>query len=85
MGSSLSPVISNIFMEHSEQLALVSAPHKPAMWLRYVEDTFFVWPHGTEKLNVVILLKYRRWTMSRKTLLQIITHHRQNPLGFIYV
>jgi hypothetical protein len=30
--------------------------------------------------NVVILLKYRRWTKSKKQLLQIITHHRQNLL-----
>jgi hypothetical protein len=33
--------------------------------------------------NVVILLKYRRWTNSKKTILQIITHHRQNPSDFI--
>jgi hypothetical protein len=51
MRSSLSPIISSIFMEHFEQLALDSAPHKPAMWLRYVDDTFVVWPHGTEKLK----------------------------------
>jgi hypothetical protein len=51
MGSSVSPVISNIFVERFEQIALDSAPHKPAMWLRYVDDTFVVWPHGTEKLE----------------------------------
>jgi hypothetical protein len=34
--------------------------------------------------NVVILLKYGRWAKSKKPLLQIITHHRQNPLDFIY-
>jgi hypothetical protein len=39
MGSSLSPIISNIFMKYFEQLALDSPPHKPAMWLRYVDDT----------------------------------------------
>jgi hypothetical protein len=49
--SSLSPVISNFFMEHFEQLALDLAPHKPAMWLRFVDDTFVVWPHGMEKLK----------------------------------
>jgi hypothetical protein len=38
-------------MEHFEQLALDSAPHKSAMWLRYVDDTFVVWPYGTEKLQ----------------------------------
>jgi hypothetical protein len=49
--SSLSPIVSNIFMEHSEQLALDSVPHKPAMWLRYLDEKFVVWPHGTEKLK----------------------------------
>jgi hypothetical protein len=33
--------------------------------------------------NVVILLKYRRWAKSKKPLLQVMTHHRQNPLNFI--
>jgi hypothetical protein len=33
--------------------------------------------------NVVILFKYRRWTKSKKLLLQIITHHHQNPLDYI--
>jgi hypothetical protein len=51
MGSSLSPIISNIFMEHFEQLALDSAPQKRAMWLRYVDDTFVVWPHVVEKVQ----------------------------------
>jgi hypothetical protein len=32
--------------------------------------------------SVVILLNYRRQTKSKKTILQIITHHRQNPLDF---
>jgi hypothetical protein len=40
MGSPLSPVVSNIFMETFEQLALTTAQHKPKMWLRYVADTF---------------------------------------------
>jgi hypothetical protein len=51
MGSSLSPVVSNIFMEHFEELALDSAQHKPSLWLRYVDDTFVVWPHGPEQLQ----------------------------------
>jgi hypothetical protein len=32
--------------------------------------------------NVVILLKYRRWTKSKKTILQIIKQLRQNPSDF---
>jgi hypothetical protein len=33
VGSSLSPILSNIYMEHSENLALDSAQHKLSLWL----------------------------------------------------
>jgi hypothetical protein len=42
MGSPLSPVVSNIFMETFEQLVLSTAQHKPKMWLRYVDDLFVI-------------------------------------------
>jgi hypothetical protein len=50
-GSSLSPIISNIYVEHFEKLALDSAQRKPSLWLRYVDDTFGVCPHGPERLQ----------------------------------
>ena len=40
MGSPLSPIVANIFMEHFEQQALASAPHP--LWKRYVDDTFVI-------------------------------------------
>jgi hypothetical protein len=51
MGSSLSPIVSNIYMEHFEKLALDSAQDKPLLWLRYVDDTFVIWPHGVDGLQ----------------------------------
>jgi hypothetical protein len=51
MGNSLSPVVSNIFVENSEEIALDTAHHKPAKWLRYIDDTFVVWPHGPARLQ----------------------------------
>ena len=44
-GSPLLPVLANIYMEYFEEIALGSTSLKPSMWLRYVEDTFILWPH----------------------------------------
>jgi hypothetical protein len=51
MGTSLSEVVSNIFMEHSEEIALDTADNKPAKWLRYVDYPFVVLPHGPARLH----------------------------------
>ena len=51
MGSPLSPVIANFFMEDFEKKALEQATHKPVCWYRYVDDTFAIWPHGRERLT----------------------------------
>jgi hypothetical protein len=50
MGSPLSPVIANFFMEYFEKKALELATHKTICWFRYVDDTFVIWPHGKEIL-----------------------------------
>lgn len=39
LGSSLSPVVSNIYMELSEEMAMNCAVCKPSLWLRYMADT----------------------------------------------
>ena len=51
MGSPLSPVIANFFMEDFEEKALNQATLKPTCWYRYVDDTFVIWPHGKENLT----------------------------------
>ena len=36
MGSPLSPVLANVYMEYFEEMALGSTSLKPSMWLRFV-------------------------------------------------
>ena len=38
-------VLANIYMEYFKEMALGSTALKPSMWLRYVDDTFILWPH----------------------------------------
>ena len=51
MGSPLSPVVANFYMERFEQRAITSFPLKPRCWFRYVDDTFVIWSHGEEELG----------------------------------
>ena len=42
MGSPISPLIANLFMEEFEVKALSSCPNPPSLWLRFVDDTFVI-------------------------------------------
>jgi len=51
MGSPLSSIVANLYMDKFEKKALESYPLKPSRWKRYVDDTNVKWPHGKEELN----------------------------------
>ena len=42
MGSQVSPIVSNLYMEYFEQKVLSTATHPPRMLLRYIDDTFVI-------------------------------------------
>jgi hypothetical protein len=56
MGSPLSPVIANYFMEYFEEISLQTATHKPLCWFRYVYDTSFGHMGPASCLNSLIAL-----------------------------
>ena len=42
MGSPVSPIVCNLYMENFEQMALAKAVNPPRWWKRYVDDTYTV-------------------------------------------
>ena len=42
MGSPISPIVANLFMENFESKALQSSPNPPLLWKRFVDDTFVI-------------------------------------------
>ncbi len=38
MGSPLSPILANIYMERQEEEAIKNFPLKPSLWCRYLDD-----------------------------------------------
>jgi hypothetical protein len=53
----LSPVVSDVFMEHFEEMALDTDDLKPARWLRFV-DTFVVLAKWANKIATNFSLLY---------------------------
>ena len=45
------PPYACIFMNQVESEFLKTQQHQPLVWFRYIDDIFFIWTHGQEKLE----------------------------------
>ena len=51
IGTKFAPAYANLFMADLEKRLLDGAVDKPLVWLRYIDDVFFIWTHGQSKLD----------------------------------
>ena len=53
LGSPLSPIVVNLYMEMFERGTLASAQATPQLWIKYVDNMFVIWSHayGQDKLE----------------------------------
>jgi len=56
MGTKLAPSMACLFMGRLEERLLSSVSKKPLMWIRYIDDVFFLWPHGPDELQRFVTL-----------------------------
>ena len=58
MGSPVSPILADLYMEYLEQKALSTAPHPPRIWHRFVDDTFVIHKEANKQgfLNTLTVL-----------------------------
>ena len=51
MGTRVAPSYANLFMADLETKLLDKSVDKPTVWFRYIDDIFFIWENGEEKLQ----------------------------------
>ena len=69
MGSPVSAVVANLYMEHFENMALRSSPVQPKLWKRYVDDICCVLKNGEEDSLLAHINSLRdsiKFTMERE-------------------
>ena len=51
IGTKFAPPYAILFMADLEEKILSTSEKKPMIWLRYIDDIFFIWEHGEESLE----------------------------------
>ena len=51
IGTKFAPPYACIFTDQVESEFLKTQQHQPLVWFRYIDDIFFIWTHGQEKLE----------------------------------
>ena len=60
MGSPISPIVTNLYMENFANKAINSAPQLPLFWRRFVDDTFTIL-QSSQKNKFPWTSKQHRW------------------------
>ena len=54
IGTKFAPACANLLMTRLEERLLDASAEKPLVWMRFIDDVFFIWTHGEEKLKSFI-------------------------------
>ena len=51
IGTKFAPPYASIYMDQVEYKFLATQINQPLIWLRYIDDIFFIWTHGEKELE----------------------------------
>ena len=51
IGTKFAPPYACIYMDQVEQKFLATQINQPLIWVRYIDDIFFIWTHGEKELE----------------------------------
>ena len=81
MGSKCAPSVACVFIGDFERIHLSNLSNnqpKPTIWLRYIDDIFAIWPHGTDSL-----LEFNSWLNSRHPRIQFTCDYSKSSVNFL--
>ena len=81
MGSKCAPSVACTFMGDFERTHIDTLPDnqpKPLIWLRFIDDIFAIWTHGSAKL-----LDFNTWLNSRHNSLNFTCSHSETSVVFL--
>ena len=54
IGTKFAPAYANLFMTRLEERLMDTFADKPLVWMRFIDDIFFIWTHGEDRLKLFI-------------------------------
>ena len=86
MGTKMTLSYANHFMGKLEKLIILSAPHKPLSWFRYIDDVDMKWTESEENLNRFFdhaNYAHKASGIDRKNLIQYKEKKTNNRVPFV--
>jgi hypothetical protein len=80
MGTRFAPNYAIVFMDEFERGLLEAADLKPTCWFRYIDDIFFVWPHGENTLK-----PFMEYCNARDPAIQLTFEYSRESVSFLDV
>ena len=71
IGTKFAPAYANLFITRLEERLLEASPYEPLIWMRLIDDVFFIWVHGKRSWSLSSIIS----TVATKPLSLLASNH----------